>query len=188
MVSFLSLALFLYQRSGEPPKRGESILSHRYAFYHTYETADGRYISIGALENRFWRNLCDHLGVSEYGALQYDEKHRDEIIGFMRRPFKKKTLDQWATELAGLDVCWGPIQTLNEVLEDPFFRERKMVVSMYQKNGKKVKTLGTPIKLSETPGSIRTLPVGFGESTVSILQELGYTKNQIKSFAEKDVF
>jgi crotonobetainyl-CoA:carnitine CoA-transferase CaiB-like acyl-CoA transferase len=188
MVSFLSLALFLYQRSGEPPKRGESILSHRYAFYNTYETADGRYISIGALENRFWRNLCDHLGVSEYGALQYDEKHREEIIGFMRRAFKKKTLDQWATELAGLDVCWGPIQTLNEVLEDPFFRERKMVVSMYQKNGKKVKTLGTPIKLSETPGSIRTLPVGFGESTVSILQELGYTKNQIKSFAEKDVF
>ena len=188
MVSFLSLALFLYQRSGEPPKRGESILSHRYAFYNTYETADGRYISIGALENRFWKNLCDHLGVSEYGALQYDEKHREEIIGFMRRAFKKKTLDQWATELAGLDVCWGPIQTLNEVLEDPFFRERKMVVSMYQKNGKKVKTLGTPIKLSETPGSIRTLPVGFGESTVSILQELGYTKNQIKSFAEKDVF
>jgi len=188
MVSFLSLALFLYQRTGKFPKRGESMLSHRYAFYNTYETADGRFISIGAVENRFWKNLCDHLSVPEYGALQYDEKRREEIIGFMRRTFKKKTLDQWEIELADLDVCWGRIQTLKEVLEDPFFREREMVMGMSQKNGKETTTFGTPIKLSETPGSIRTLPVGFGESTVSILQELGYTKNQIKSFAEKDVF
>ena len=106
----------------------------------------------------------------------------------MRRTFKKKTLDQWEIELADLDVCWGRIQTLKEVLEDPFFREREMVVSMRQKNGKETATLGTPIKLSETPGSIRTLPKGFGESTVSILREFGYTKNQIKSFAKKDVF
>lgn len=188
MVSFLSLALFLHQRTGEFPKRGESMFSHRYAFYNTYETADGRYISIGAVENRFWRNLCDRLGVPEYGALQYNEKRRDEIIGFMRRTFKKKTLDQWESEFADLDVCWGRIQTLKEVLEDPYFRERKMVVDMRPKNGKVTATLGTPIKLSETPGSIRTLPVGFGESTVSILRELGYTKNQIKLFAKKDVF
>jgi crotonobetainyl-CoA:carnitine CoA-transferase CaiB-like acyl-CoA transferase len=74
------------------------------------------------------------------------------------------------------------------VLEDPFFREREMVVDISQTNQKETPTFGTPIKLSETPGSIRTRPVGFGESTVSILEELGYTKNQIKSFAEKDVF
>jgi crotonobetainyl-CoA:carnitine CoA-transferase CaiB-like acyl-CoA transferase len=188
MVSFLSLALFLYQSTGELPKRGESMLSHKYAFYNTYETADGRFISIGAVEHRFWKNLCDHLGVPEYGALQYDEKRREEIIDFMRKTFKKKSLDQWETELADLDVCWGRIQSFKEVLEDPFFRERKMVVGMSQKNGKETTTLGTSIKLSETPGSIRTLPKGFGESTVSILKELGYTANQIKSFAEKNVF
>jgi crotonobetainyl-CoA:carnitine CoA-transferase CaiB-like acyl-CoA transferase len=63
-----------------------------------------------------------------------------------------------------------------------------MVVGVSQENGKETTTLGTSIKLSETPGSIRTLPVGFGESTVSILQELGYTKNQIQSFVKKHVF
>jgi crotonobetainyl-CoA:carnitine CoA-transferase CaiB-like acyl-CoA transferase len=63
-----------------------------------------------------------------------------------------------------------------------------MVVGMSQKSGKETLTFGTPIKLSETPGSIRTLPKDFGESTVSILRELGYTKKQIKSFAEKHVF
>jgi crotonobetainyl-CoA:carnitine CoA-transferase CaiB-like acyl-CoA transferase len=188
MVSFLSLALFLYQHTGEFPKRGESMLSHRFAFYNTYETADGRYISIGAVENRFWEKLCEHLGVPEYAALQYDEKRRVEILEVMRKIFKKKTLSQWETELADLDVCWGSIRNLKEVLEDPYFRERKMVVDMGQQNGEKIITLGIPIKLSETPGSIRSMPVDFGESTGSILRELGYSESEITSFEKKGVF
>jgi crotonobetainyl-CoA:carnitine CoA-transferase CaiB-like acyl-CoA transferase len=188
MASLLPLALFFHQRTGDVPRRGDSLFSHRFAFYNTYETADGRHISIGAVEYRFWKKLCEHLGVPEYAALQHDEKCRKEILDFMRATFRKKTLAQWETELAGLDVCWGRIQNLKEVLEDPYFRDREMVVDIRQKDGEKCKTLGVPIKLSETAGSIRTPPVGFGESTVSILQELGYTENQIKSFAKKGVF
>jgi crotonobetainyl-CoA:carnitine CoA-transferase CaiB-like acyl-CoA transferase len=188
MVSFLSLALFLYQHAGEIPNRGESMLSHRFAFYNIYETADGRYVSIGAVENRFWEKLCEHLGVPEYATLQYDEKRREEIIDVMRKTFKKKTLAQWETELADLDVCWGPIRNLKDVLEDPYFREREMVVDMGRQNGEKITTFGVPIKLSETPGSIRSTPVDFGESTVSILRELGYSENQITSFEKKGVF
>jgi len=188
MASLLPLALFFHQRTGDVPRRGDSLFSHRFAFYNTYETADGRHISIGAVEYRFWKKLCEYLGVPEYAALQHDEKFREEILDFMRATFRKKTLAQWETELAGLDVCWGRIQNLKEVLEDPYFRDREMVVDIRQKDGEKCKTLGVPIKLSETAGSIRTPPVGFGESTVSILQELGYTENQIKSFAKKGVF
>lgn len=187
-VSLLSMALFLYQHAGDSPKRGESMLSHRFAFYNTYETADGRYMSIGAVENRFWKKLCEHLNVPEYAPLQYDETRREEIIRVMRRIFRKKTLAQWETELADMDVCWGPIRNLKEVLEDPYFRERKMVIDMGTENGEKNTTLGVPVRLSETPGSIRSMPVNFGESTVSILRELGYTENQIASFKEKGVF
>lgn len=188
MASLLPLALFFYQRTGDGPKRGDSWFSHRFAFYNTYETADGRHLSIGAVEHRFWKQLCEHLGVPEYADLQHDEKYRKEILDFMRTTFKKKTLAQWETELADLDVCWGRIQNLKEVLEDPYFREREMVVDILQKDGEASKTLGVPIKLSETSGAIRTPPVGFGESTVSILEELGYTENQINSFAKKGVF
>jgi crotonobetainyl-CoA:carnitine CoA-transferase CaiB-like acyl-CoA transferase len=188
MVSLLSLALFLYQHTGESPKRGESMLSHRFAFYNTYETADGRYISIGAVENRFWKKLCEHLNVPEYAALQYDEKRREEIINVMRKTFRKKTLAQWETELADLDVCWGPVRNLEEVLEDPYFREREMVVDMGSKKGEKTTTLGVPIRLSETPGTIRSMPVDFGESTVSILRELGYSESQIAAFEQKGAF
>lgn len=188
MVNFLSLPLFFQQRTGENPKRGESLLSHRYACYNTYETADGRFISTGAVEHRFWKQLCEHFEVPEYTSLQYDDSRREEIIAYMRRTFKKKTLVEWKNELANLDVCWGPIQNLQEVLDDPLFREREMVVDILQKNKEKMTTLGVPVKLSETPGTVRTSPVAFGESTVAILQELGYTEDQIGDFEKKGVF
>lgn len=188
MVSLLSLPLYFLQRTGETPKRGEWILNHRYAFYNTYETYDGRYISIGAVENRFWRQLCEHLGMPEYANLQYDEDRREEIIEFMRRTFKQKRLSEWEADLAELDVCWGRIQNLDEVLQDPVFREREMVVDMLLNDGEKTVTLGVPIKLSGTPGKIRTPPVGFSENTVDILQELEFTPEQIEMFQKKGVF
>lgn len=188
MVSLLPLPLYFLQRSGETPKRGEWILSHRYAFYNTYETSDERYISIGAVENRFWKQLCEHLGVPEYANLQYDESRRQEILEFMRMTFKQKRLSEWEDEFAELDICWGRIQNLDEVLQDPIFREREMVVDMVLNHGEKTVTLGVPIKLSETPGKIRTPPVGFGENTMDILRELEFTPEQIEKFQNKGVF
>jgi crotonobetainyl-CoA:carnitine CoA-transferase CaiB-like acyl-CoA transferase len=188
VLGLLSLPLYFLQRTGETPKRGEWLLSHRYACYNTYETADGYFISIGAVENRFWKKLCEQLGVPEYASLQYDEDRREEIIEFMRRRFKQRRLSEWEVDLLPLDVCWGRIQKINEVLQDPVFREREMVVDMDLKNGERTSVLGVPIKLSETPGQIRTPPADFGENTLDILRELKFAPDQIERFKEKDVF
>ena len=187
MVGLLPTALFFSQLTGQEPRRADGILSHRYACYNTYETADGQFLSIGAVENRFWKKLCEVLKVPDYAALQYDDQRRREILDFMRATFRKKTLDQWEATLGDLDICWGRVQSLSEVLEDPLFREREMVVEINGPDGKKTKTLGVPVKLSDTPGSVRTAPVGFGESTAGILGEIGYTPEEIKALAEKEV-
>jgi len=187
MVGLLSIPLYISQEKGIVPQRSDSLLSHRYACYNVYETADGRYISIGAVENRFWQNLCNVLGVPEYGPLQYEEGHREEILDLFRKAFKKKTLEQWASELRDKDVCWGKVQDLREVLNDPLFLARNMVCEAKDNRGKYVTVLGIPVKLRETPGSIRTVPVGFGESTKKILEELGYTKGEIEGFMERGV-
>ena len=188
MVGFLPAALFFRQLTGQEPRRSDGLLSHRYACYNTYETADGRYLSIGAVENRFWKQLCDTLDIPEYAPLQYDDQRREEILQNMRKIFKQKTLDEWDAILADHDICWGRIQSTKEVLEDPLFRQRDMVVEIEDNDGKKSKTLGVAVKLSETPGSVRTPPVEFGESTTAILRELGYKEEQIKAFAENEVF
>jgi len=187
MVGLLSQPLHIFQKNGIVPQRSDTFLSHRYACYNVYETADGRYISIGAVESRFWQNLCDIMGVPEYVPLQYNDNHREEILGFFRKAFKKKTLEQWVKALKDKDVCWGKVQNLTEVLNDPLFLARDMVGEIKDKDGKSVTVLGIPVKLNDTPGSIRTSPVGFGESTKKILEELGYTKSQIEGLMEKGV-
>jgi crotonobetainyl-CoA:carnitine CoA-transferase CaiB-like acyl-CoA transferase len=187
MVALLPTVLFFHQLSGQEPARADEFLSHRYACYNTYETADGRFISIGAVENRFWKQLCEVLGVAEYAELQYNDQRRKEIIDDMRNAFKQKTLDEWDAILGDLDICWGRVQSLSEVLKDPLFRQREMVVEVKGSNGKTSKTLGVPVKLSETPGAVRTPPVGFGASTPAILQELGYSEKDIKEFEKAGV-
>jgi crotonobetainyl-CoA:carnitine CoA-transferase CaiB-like acyl-CoA transferase len=187
MVGFLPAALFFRRLTGQEPARADGLFSHRYACYNTYETGDGRFISIGAVENRFWRQLCDVLGVPEYTELQYDDQRRKEIIDSLRNAFKQKTLDQWDAVLGDLDICWGRVQSLSEVLADPLFRQRKMVVEIKGNDDKTSKTLGVPVKLSETPGAVRTAPVDFGASTPDILRELGYSEKDIKEFEEAGV-
>jgi crotonobetainyl-CoA:carnitine CoA-transferase CaiB-like acyl-CoA transferase len=185
MVGLLPIPLHLFQRDGRVPSRSDTMLSHRYACYNVYETADGRYVSIGAVENRFWQNLCTLLGVPEYGPLQYDENQREMILEFFRKTFKEKTLDEWVTLLGDEDVCWGKVQDLVEALNDSLFLDRDMVGQIEDRDGQVVTVLGIPIKLSDTPGSIRTAPVEFGESTRKILEELGYTKGEIEYLFEK---
>ncbi len=187
MVAFLPIALHFQQLTGQDPQRADALLSHRYACYNTYETSDGRFLSIGAVENRFWKRLCEHLGVAEYAGLQYDDSRRKEILNFMRATFKRKTLDEWDAELAALEICWGRVQTFSEMLEDPLFREREMILDLKGKSGDQQPSIGVPVKLSGTPGSVRKAAVNFGESTASILQELGYSEKEIKRFTKAEV-
>lgn len=187
LVSLLPIPLNLFQRHGKVPQRSDTFLSHRYACYNVYETADERYISIGAVENRFWQNLCNLLGVPEYAPLQYDDDRQQEILKFFRKAFKKKTLEQWSKELGDKDVCWGKVQDFAEVLKDPLFLARDMVGAVKNEKGESVAVLGIPVKLSDTPGCIHTAPVSFGQSTEKILEELGYKRDEIEEFRKKGV-
>ena len=187
VLGLLSMPLDLFQQDGKMPERSNTLLSHRYACYNVYETSDAKYISIGAVENRFWQNLCNILGVPEYGPLQYDDSHREEIIHFFRKTFREKTREQWSKEIGDKDICWGKIQNISNLFDDPLFRAREMVGEIKDTKGNPVKYFGIPVKLSKTPGSVRTPPVGFGESTEKILREYGYTDSEINTFIENDI-
>jgi crotonobetainyl-CoA:carnitine CoA-transferase CaiB-like acyl-CoA transferase len=110
-----------------------------------------------------------------------------EIIDTLRAVFRKKTIDQWCNELGDMDICWSKVQNLEEVLQDPLFREREMVVDLEGKDGKTTPVFGVPVKLSQTPGKVRTPAVGFGESTVSILREIGYAEDDITVFQKNGI-
>ena len=186
-LSLLSLAVYLKEMTGLPLSRADSFLSHRYACYNTYETSDHRYLSIGAVENRFWQQLCNFFEVPEYGPLQYDEHRREEIKGFMRDQFKSKTLSEWEKALDGLEICWAPIRTPDEALASDLFQAREMVADLTYSDGETHKALGVPVKMSQTPGSIKSPPPSFGQDTAAVLKEFGYTTQEIDEFRQQGV-
>lgn len=177
--SLLALAAQFYEMTGVAVKRSDFMLSHRYACYHTYETADQRYICIAAVEYRFWQKVCDFFEVPEYGPLQYDDARREEIKDFMRRRFLEKSLSEWESVLQGLELCWSPVRTLDEALSSELFKQREMVTELQYPDGGTRKAIGVPVKLSRTPGSIQTPPPEFGQDTTAVLRQYGYSDEAI---------
>ncbi len=182
VVGLLSLPYYFSMLTGKKQQAADTMLSHRYACYNTYATADGRCISIGAVENRFWKTLCEHLHRPEYISLQYDEKRREEIIQDFRTIFLTKSMAAWDLELAELEICFAVVKNMEEILADPHLQEREMVHSYQGENGEKKHGFGISVKMSATPGSIRTPPGKFGEQTAEILGEIGYSAEQIDTF------
>jgi crotonobetainyl-CoA:carnitine CoA-transferase CaiB-like acyl-CoA transferase len=167
--------VLLWGLTGRPPERGRTQLTGHYPCYAVYETRDGRHLTIGAYEDRFWATLCRHFGREDFIPAQWDEgEKREEMFRFFRAAFREKTLEEWRRELGDEEICFGPVNTLEETFADPQVRHRGMVVGEGA-----MRAPGPPIKLSETPASLRTPPARFGEHTEVVLRELGYDDGAI---------
>lgn len=172
--------MLLHQLSGHLPGRGTEQLTGRHACYAVYRTSDDRYLTIGAYEGHFWATLCRHFGREDYVREQFaDGPKRVEILEFFRARFREKTLAAWMAELGELDVCVGPVSTLDEVYDDPQVRHRGMIVEMEGPFGRQ-RMPASPIKLSDTPPSLRTPPPTFGADTDAVLGELGIGAAEIE--------
>jgi crotonobetainyl-CoA:carnitine CoA-transferase CaiB-like acyl-CoA transferase len=108
---------FLLHSSGRPTARGDAFITGRYACYRLYEAADGRWVAVGALEQKFWANLCRALGCAEFIADQFDEgPRRQEIIDGIAAIFRTRPAAEWFERLQGCDVCVTPVRSVAEVV------------------------------------------------------------------------
>lgn len=188
-ISWLPVLATDYFVKGVSPKPAEGILIGQNACYEVYETSDGRYISIGAIEPHLWANFCDKIGKEEFKAWQRDLSKQDEMFAYLRDLFKSKTQAEWIEELTGVDCCWAPVLNLEEVFHDPHAIARDMVFEMEDPQGKygKVKEIGSAIKLSETPARRELFPPRKGEHNSEYLKQIGYTDEEIAAFAANGV-
>lgn len=115
-VSWMALA-FAAHGAGERVARGDQRLSGRYACYRVYECADGRHYSVGALEPKFWRALCDALDRPDLVEQQYAEDMA--VQSAMEELFRSRTRDDWEAKLSGLDACCEPVLDVDEVASHP---------------------------------------------------------------------
>lgn len=170
--------------TGRSPRRGETVLLGRYPCYAIYQTADGGYLTVGCLEERFWANLCRALGREEYIGEQWSEERREAIFEDLGSMFRTRPRQEWMAFFRDKDVCVGPSYLIEEAVQDPQLQHRQMFMEMEHPIEGTIHQLGIPIKLSDTPGSVRLPPPTLGEHTESVLTELGYTPGQIARFRE----
>jgi crotonobetainyl-CoA:carnitine CoA-transferase CaiB-like acyl-CoA transferase len=184
-VALLAQSFATFFAGGQVPKRGETMLDGGIPNYAVYLTKDGKYVTIGALEPWFFANLCRALGCEEFIPHEFNPEKRGEIAKFFTDKFKTKTRDEWFEILSKTDICVGRMLTLDEVPNDPQVLARKMIVEVETPSGQKVKQIGVSVKLSDTPGSIRSLAPQPGEHTNEVLGALGYSQADINRWREQ---
>ena len=162
---------------GQVPTPGDDMLNHGVACYNIYRTADGRYMSLGALEPQFWKAFCRAAGRPEWDTPLYFEPgaHQKELIDSVSEFFRQKTMAEWVEFLKDTDCCCEPILNLDEVMESRLMKERAMVVDLVHASWGAYKQLGIAPKFSLTPGALKSHAPGLGEHTRPILEQLGYS-------------
>jgi crotonobetainyl-CoA:carnitine CoA-transferase CaiB-like acyl-CoA transferase len=125
VAAMLPVPLAHFEQNGVPPERGEDLLTGKFACYNVYRTADGRWLAVGALEPKFWSNLCSALHRGGLIQDQYTEGPRqEEIKRELANLFATKTLAEWWTALQKVECCVTPVRTLPEIVADHHFTER----------------------------------------------------------------
>ena len=153
--------------------------------YQAFETSDG-WITVGGTNQTNWLRLVEVVDLSE---LAEDPRFRgnadrmeyvDELATILGERFKARATAEWLTLLEGAGVPAGPVASVGEMLELPQTLAREMVLEVEHSLLGPVRTVGFPVKFSETPGSVRRGAPVLGEHTREVLGELGYTDEQVE--------
>jgi crotonobetainyl-CoA:carnitine CoA-transferase CaiB-like acyl-CoA transferase len=188
IVNMVSLGIDEYLTTGEEPKRGEALLTGRYPWYNIYETSDGKYVSVGAIEAQFYANLCRLMGLEDLIPHQYAEgEKKEEIFRRLREVFRTRTRDEWVSLLMEEDTCTGPVYSISEMVSDPNLLHRKMVIEVDHPTEGRMKQAGIMVKLSLTPGEIKHVDPQPADFTEEILAGADYGQERIDALRKAGV-
>jgi alpha-methylacyl-CoA racemase len=167
-----------------PPEKKSSCGATPY--YNNYQTSDGKFIAIGCGEPWFYANLCRILECEQYIPFQEDSDKFNEIAAYFKKKFLLRTRDEWFELLSAADVPVSKVLALDELESDPQIQARNMILEIGS-DDEKVKQPGISIKLSQTPGKIRSHSVRPGENTGEILAQIGYSLEDILILKQEGV-
>ena len=159
-----------------------------FPFYSVYKTKDNKFVSVGIIEVKFWREFCKGLDREDLTLKQTTKGgEREEVFEQVQKEFLKKTQKEWIDIFKNLDACVMPIKSFAEGCEDPQIKARNMVVEMDHPRFGKVQNIASPIKYSRTPLKIRDLAPKLGQNTKEILKNLGHSDEEIRDFKKKGI-
>ena len=175
---------------GVSTERAGNRLNGGAPYYNVYQTKDGKYFSIAAIEPWFWTNLCHALDREDLLPHQDATGHQKTVVEqAFAEAFLAKTRDEWFEELKGANISVGKVYSLSEALDDPHVKERGMLLEIEAPDipEGKVRQVATSIHLSETPGEVRHLGSVTGQHTSSVLENLGFDAATVADLIRRQV-
>ncbi|MEW6186699.1 MAG: CaiB/BaiF CoA-transferase family protein [Thermodesulfobacteriota bacterium] len=144
------------------------------------ECKGGEFITVGNIEPYFWERFCRAIGREEFIPYRDARGEKgEEVRAAVKKILSEKTRDEWVKILTEADTAIAPVLEPQEVLFNPHILARTLVMEVDHPIMGKVKQMGFPIKLSETPGRFRSFAPYAGQHSEEVLQGLGYTQDEI---------
>ncbi len=153
------------------------------ALYTIYETKDDGWIALGGQEIKFAANLLTAFGRPELIELCKlpPGKAQHPVRDYLRETFRTKSRSHWVEWFKGRDIPFAPVNSLPEVLDDPHFRQRNMVMT----DTRGWDHIGNPIRFADEPGQVRFNVPALGEHSQEVLQGLDYSAAEIAQLRDQ---
>jgi alpha-methylacyl-CoA racemase len=158
------------------PERGTNLLDSGAPFYDVYETADGRYVSVGSIEPQFYAELLRLSGLAAAEDLpgQMDQSQWPSMKKRLAEVFHAKTRDEWCALMDGTDVCFAPVLSMEEAPAHPHNAARHTFTEVAG-----VRQPAPAPRFSRTPGEISRPPAHSGQHTEEALRDWGFSPGEI---------
>ena len=184
-----SLAVDEQLALGADVSPGHDVLSGRYACYGVYAGSDGKWLAVGAIEGKFFANLCAALRCAELAGSQYDDAAQAGIREELAAAFATRTRDEWVALLAGADTCVAPVLEIAEVAGYPQFVARGVVGAASHPVEGELAQLAPLLAGMERPGGGE--PVGLPDmtqtDTAHLLKEAGVDGETVARWVARKV-
>ncbi|MFX1386929.1 MAG: CaiB/BaiF CoA transferase family protein [Promethearchaeota archaeon] len=187
--SFMPLvAAYHFSKDLNDGVKTQNPLHGDFPFYNIYKTKDNKYLSLGIVEVKFWRELCKGLGREDLILKQFAQgEEREKVFVELQKEFLRKNQKEWIDIFKGLDACVMPVNTFAEACVDPQIIARNMVVNLNHPKFGIIKNINSPIKYSRTSLEIKTLAPKLSQHTKEILSNLGFSEENIRNLRKKGI-
>lgn len=186
-LALMALSVDDFLATGAEQGSRQGLLTGRYACYDLYRAGDGRWLTVAAVEPKFWANLCSLLGVDQWTDRQFDDAAQAEIRSELRRVFAGRDRDEWVEVLGPADTCVAPVASVAEVVDDRQYLARQAFVDVDHPSHGRFRQVAPILAGMPRPDGVVEAGDSTRTDTGELLVAAGYAATEVDELRERGV-